>query len=235
MWSYLTLLCHFSHLLFLAQIFGTFKKCKHIKYTHFESERKWKWSRSVMSDSLRPMDCSPPSSSFRGILQARILEWVTISFSRGSSWLRDSPGKNTGVGWFSRQEYWSGLPFPSPEDLPDPGIKPRSPTLQADALTSALPGKPLNTRIQVLTSKISREERKPGWKKREEAGKGRRKGWPYRRLLPPTDAQALWDFSLGLQRTEDWNLALSEIRPDQKQNSSSLPRGGDQSPILSSG
>ena len=43
---------------------------------------------------------------------------------------------------FSRQEYWSGLPFPSPGDLPDPGIKPRSPTLQADALTSETPGKP---------------------------------------------------------------------------------------------
>ena len=37
---------------------------------------------------------------------------------------------------FSRQEYWSGLPFPSPGDLPDPGIKPRSPALEADALTS---------------------------------------------------------------------------------------------------
>ena len=37
---------------------------------------------------------------------------------------------------FSRQEYWSGLPFLSPGDLPDPGIEPRSPTLQADALTS---------------------------------------------------------------------------------------------------
>ena len=44
---------------------------------------------------------------------------------------------------FSRQEYWIGLPFPSPGDLPDPGIEPRSPTLQADALTSAPPGKPL--------------------------------------------------------------------------------------------
>ena len=44
---------------------------------------------------------------------------------------------------FSRQEYWSGLPFPSPGDLPDPGIKPRSPTLQADALPSEPPGKPL--------------------------------------------------------------------------------------------
>ena len=43
---------------------------------------------------------------------------------------------------FSRQEYWSGLPFPSPGDLPNPGIEPRSPTLQADALTSEPPGKP---------------------------------------------------------------------------------------------
>ena len=37
---------------------------------------------------------------------------------------------------FSRQEYWSGLPFPSPGDLPDPGMEPRSPALQAEALTS---------------------------------------------------------------------------------------------------
>ena len=43
---------------------------------------------------------------------------------------------------FSRQEYWSGLPFASPGDLPDPGIEPRSPTLQADTLTSEPPGKP---------------------------------------------------------------------------------------------
>ena len=43
---------------------------------------------------------------------------------------------------FSRQEYWSGLPFPSPGDLPDPGIEPWSPALQADSLPSELPGKP---------------------------------------------------------------------------------------------
>ena len=43
---------------------------------------------------------------------------------------------------FSRQEYQSGLPFPSPRDLPNPRIKPRSPTLQADALSSEPPGKP---------------------------------------------------------------------------------------------
>ena len=42
---------------------------------------------------------------------------------------------------FSRQEYWSGLPFPSPGDLPNSGIEPRSPALQADALFSEPPGK----------------------------------------------------------------------------------------------
>ena len=42
---------------------------------------------------------------------------------------------------FSRQEYWNGLPFPSPGDLPNPGIEPRYPTLQADALPFEPPGK----------------------------------------------------------------------------------------------
>ena len=44
---------------------------------------------------------------------------------------------------FSRQEYWSGLPFPSPGYLPNPGIEPRSSALQADALPSEPPGKPI--------------------------------------------------------------------------------------------
>ena len=43
---------------------------------------------------------------------------------------------------FSRQEYWSGLPLPSPGDLPNPGIKPGSPALQADSLLTKLQGKP---------------------------------------------------------------------------------------------
>ena len=54
---------------------------------------------------------------------------------------------------FSRQEYWSGLPFPSPGDLPDPGIEPRSPALQADALPSEPPGK-----LSVLILMIKWEE-----------------------------------------------------------------------------
>ena len=53
-----------------------------------ESE-KWKWSRSVVSNSLQLMDCSLPRSSIHGIFQARILEWVAISFSRRSSQPRD--------------------------------------------------------------------------------------------------------------------------------------------------
>ena len=48
---------------------------------------------------------------------------------------------------FSRQEYWSGLPFPSPGDLPNPEIKPRSPTLQAASLPSEPRGKPYKALI----------------------------------------------------------------------------------------
>ena len=44
---------------------------------------------------------------------------------------------------FSKQEYWNGLPFPSPGDLPNPGMEPASPALQADALPSEPPGDPM--------------------------------------------------------------------------------------------
>ena len=50
------------------------------------------------------------------------------------------PGSS--VHWIIQEEYWSGLPFPSPGDLPDPGIEPISPALQADSLLSEPPGKP---------------------------------------------------------------------------------------------
>ena len=50
---------------------------------------------------------------------------------------------------FSRQEYWSGLSFPSPRDLPNPGIKPRSPSLQADSLPTELQGKPHKSRQHI--------------------------------------------------------------------------------------
>ena len=78
---------------------------------------------------------------------------------------------------FSRQECWSGLPFPSQGDLPIPGIEPRSPALQADALPSEPPGKPqsqvkysksgwgkLKTSDLMLLSKYKREPE--AWNKR---------------------------------------------------------------------
>ena len=52
---------------------------------------------------------------------------------------------------FSRQGYWSGLPFPTPGDLPNPGIKPRSPMLQVDSLPAEPPGKPKNTAVGSLS------------------------------------------------------------------------------------
>ena len=59
---------------------------------------------------------------------------------------------------FSRQEYWSGVPFPSPGDLPNPGIKPRSPTLQADSLLSEPRGKPSHHIIHIHTWERSLQE-----------------------------------------------------------------------------
>ena len=63
---------------------------------------------------------------------------------------------------FSRQEHWSGLPFPSPGDLPDPGIKPRSPALQADSLSSEPPGKPRG--VSRHCQMTLRSETAPNWK-----------------------------------------------------------------------
>ena len=73
---------------------------------------------------------------YREVTQFRVHFVVVQSFSH--VWLFYSP-----MGWyFSRQEYWSGLPFPSPEDLPDPGMEPGSPTLQADSLPPSHQGSP---------------------------------------------------------------------------------------------
>ena len=75
---------------------------------------------------------------------------------------------------FSRQEYWSGLPFPSPGDLPNPGIKPRSPALQADSFPTELQGKPNiypSTREQTVSYTDSVTRRlieDTGWEMTEE-------------------------------------------------------------------
>ena len=57
---------------------------------------------------------------------------------------------------FSRQEYWSGLPFPFPGDLPDPGIEPGFPPLKADALLSEPPGKLFSKLVSLLLLLLSR-------------------------------------------------------------------------------
>ena len=58
---------------------------------------------------------------------------------------------------FSRQEYWSGLPSPSPVDIPNPGIKPGSPALQAESLSSEPPGRLLS----LLRGPLKKQSRKP--------------------------------------------------------------------------
>ena len=72
----------------------------------------WKWKESEVAQSCptlcNPMDCSLPGSSIHGIFQARILEWVAISFSRGSSWPRDQARVSLIVGrrftvWATRE------------------------------------------------------------------------------------------------------------------------------------
>ena len=106
-----------------------------------------------MSDSLRPVDCSPPSSSIHGILQARILEWVAISFSRGSSQPRDR----------TQVSHIAGRRF----NLCTTGeaLKYKNTVSQKTSYRDT------ELQIQVLTSKILKEERKPGLKKKgEEAG-----------------------------------------------------------------
>ena len=62
-----------------------------------------------------------------------------------------SPPGSSVHGILSRQEYWSRLPCPPPEDLPNPGIESRSPALQADSLPSEPPGKSVNTRVHSLS------------------------------------------------------------------------------------
>ena len=153
------------------------------------------------------MCCSSTDFPVHGILQARILEWVAISFSGESSQPRDrtcisaisrigtrfffttsitveakshlqqhySCGGGGGLvtklcptlatPWivalqtplsmgFPRQEYWGGLPFPSPGDLPDPGIEPGSPALQVNSLPTEPPGKQCLLTVEWINSRV---------------------------------------------------------------------------------
>ena len=94
--------------------------------------------------TLRSMDCSPPSSSIHGILQARILEWVAISFSRGSFQPRDR----------THVSHIAGRGF----NL----CTAREALKYKNTVSQKTSYRDTELQIQVLTSKISREKRKPG-------------------------------------------------------------------------
>ena len=80
---------------------------------------------------------------------------------------------------FSRQEYWSGLPFPSPGDLPNPGIEPGSPALQADSLPTDPPGKPQTNTVlygnYISTGKIKKKKKSLAHLRNETNGTKREK------------------------------------------------------------
>ena len=126
------------------------------------SHMRWKKVKVLVAQSCpafcNPMDCSPQGSTIHGIFQARILEWVVISFSRGSSWPRDQTHVSS-ISCIGRRVLYHWATWEAPRileqaaipllrDLLDPGINPQSPTLQADSLLSEPPGS-LISHIQV--------------------------------------------------------------------------------------
>ena len=120
---------------------------------------------------LCPALCDPRDYTAHGILQARILEWVAFPFrqrrwhptlgllpGRSHGWrslvgcrLRGRAESDTTEATYQQQQQQQQQPFPSPGDLPNPGIKPRSPTLQVDSLPAEPPRKPKNTGVCSLS------------------------------------------------------------------------------------
>ena len=103
---------------------------------------------------------------------------------------------------FSRQEYWSGLPFPSPGDLPNPRIKPGSPALQTDALPSVPPGKPFFTVVKnppVSARDIRDASSTPGL--RRPPG-GHSNSLQYSSLENPIDRGAWWATVQGVPKSQ---------------------------------
>ena len=121
-----------------------------------------------------PIDSSTPAPPSLRFLQARKVEWVAISFFIAWKWkvkvISLTVFQLLVIPWtvayqvppsteFSRQEYWSGLPFPSPEALPNPGIEPGSPTLQAGRLLSEQPGMPVHKDNIIHKDKLKMDKR----------------------------------------------------------------------------
>ena len=117
---------------------------------------------------------------------------------------------------FSRQEYWGGLPFPFPGDLPDPGIKPRSPALRADALPSEPPGRPQGQREYVSFGILWEAGRLVGWRLFAW-------GWGHAQQLglPPSIVGL---FSLQRLPSLDWQQGSFEPCQDALTNDFSSPQ-----------
>ena len=131
----------------------------------------------------------------------------------------DSPGKNTGVGC----HFLSSRPRDQTQVSHIAGRR-----FNLCTTREALKYKNPSTNIKDFKGGKEARLKEGGGRERWE-----QKGWPYCCLLPSTDIQALWDFSLGSRERRTGTRPYQ--KSDQNQNSSSLPRGGDQSPILSSG
>ena len=119
--------------------------------TRFSSFPVWRVTMSVW----QPWTCSSNVLTLSSALTTVSFSFVTcvicflcVLFNQSCPILCDPidcslPGSSPLFMGFSKQEYWSGLPFSSPGDLPDPGIEPESPALQADSLPFEPPGKPM--------------------------------------------------------------------------------------------
>ena len=109
------------------------------------------WDSSHMHESkdfYKARIVSKTESSRLNKVKVKLLSHVRLSATPWTVAYQASPSMG-----FPRQEYWNGLPFPSPANLPDSGIKPRSPALQADALPSEPPGKPRLNKMWPLLSR----------------------------------------------------------------------------------
>ena len=137
-----------------------------------ERIEKWfgekQWIKESESHSVCRTLCYPMDYTVHGILQAIVLE--RIAFSRGSYQLmeliqvyRTAGGFFTG--WTTReaQEYWNGWAISSPVDLPNPGMDPGFPALQADSLLTELSGKPMNEWRKLLILWVRMKSKRSLW------------------------------------------------------------------------
>ena len=111
---------------------------------------------------------------------------------------------------FSRQKYWSGFPYPPPGDLPNPGIEPRSPALQADSLPSEAPieGKPYRRQIFLLFLHWMPASY---WEREKIQNDRSEKNYNYKRKQLQKETVLLEEYSM--QRSGKYNMTV--VKPDK--------------------